>query len=59
MVFNEISFNQDYWKTKTEAEFIEQEKHHGLSVEQMKEAFALMGGKPGKVDEVITDDENL
>lgn len=56
MVFNEISFNQDYWKTKTETEFIEQEKHHGLSVEQMKEAFALMGGKPGKV---IIDDENL
>ena len=42
MNYNGINFNQAHWQTKTEAEFIAHESHWGLSVKQLKEAFALM-----------------
>lgn len=42
MIYNEIGFNQEYWQTKTEAEFIAGEGHHGLSLAQLKEAYSLM-----------------
>ncbi len=48
MVYNGINFNDGYWKTKSEADFIEHEAHHGLSEAQLKEAFALMNPKPEK-----------
>lgn len=46
MVFENIAFNESYWKTKSEAEFIAGESHHGLTKEQLKEAYAIMNPKP-------------
>lgn len=46
MIFEKINFNEAYWKTKTEAEFIAHERHHGLGEKKLKEAFALMNPKP-------------
>lgn len=42
MVFQGIGFNDEWAKTKTEAEFIAHESHHGLSEKQLKEVYALM-----------------
>lgn len=42
MTFEGITFNEDFWKTKTEAQFIAHEGHHGLSIEQLQEAFSLI-----------------
>ena len=46
MKYNGISFDSEFWKGKTEAEFVAHEKHHGLSDAELKEAFALMNAKP-------------
>ena len=51
MVYKGIGFNEGHWKTKTEAEFIEHEGHHGLSVKQLKEAFSIMN--PVKKDQPV------
>jgi len=45
MNYNGINFNAEYWKTKTEVEFIAHEKHHGLSEKQLREAFSIMNPK--------------
>ena len=45
MVFNQISFNEDYWKGKTEEEFIAHESHWGLTKSQLKEAYSLLNKK--------------
>lgn len=37
-----INFNKEYYKSKTEAEFIAHESHHGLSEKQLKEAYSFM-----------------
>jgi hypothetical protein len=42
MVYNGINF---YPTDKSEADFIEHEKHHGLSDDQLKEVYALMNPK--------------
>ena len=42
MVFNKIDFNEGWVKTKTLAEFIAHEKHHGLSDAQLKEVYELI-----------------
>lgn len=42
MNFNGVNFNKEWAKTKTEAEFVAHESHHGLSEEQLKEAYGLM-----------------
>jgi|JI6StandDraft_1071083.scaffolds.fasta_scaffold1162481_1 hypothetical protein len=39
MVINGVSFNDDWVKTKSLKQFIEHEKHHGLSDEVMKEYY--------------------
>lgn len=49
MVYNNINF---YPTDKTEAEFIEHEKHHGLTEKQLKEAYALLNPKKKKEKEV-------
>jgi hypothetical protein len=36
-----VSFNAEWAATKTEKEFIEHERHHGLSDAQLKEAYKL------------------
>ena len=41
-VYNGIHF---YPTTKTEAEFIKHEKHHGLTEAELKEVWALMNPK--------------
>ena len=46
MVFENISFNEDFWKTKSEAEFIAGEAHNGLSKDQLKETYAIINPKP-------------
>lgn len=52
MIFEKINFNEDFWKGKTEAEFIAHERHHSLSEKQLKEAFALLNPKkPERVKE--------
>lgn len=48
MNFEGVNFNEVFWKTKTEAEFIAHESHHGLSEKQLKEAFGLMNPKRAK-----------
>jgi membrane-bound lytic murein transglycosylase B len=40
MLFENVNFNESFWKTKTLEEFIEHESHHGLSEDQLREAFA-------------------
>lgn len=42
MLFEEVNFNASHFKGWTEAEFVKHESHHGLSKEQLKEAFALI-----------------
>lgn len=42
MKYKGIDFNKDFWKTKTEAEFLAHEAHHGLTEEEMKKAFSMM-----------------
>jgi len=54
MVFNGVNFNTEYWKTKTEAEFVKHESHHGLSETQLKEAYKLMVPEVKKVDKKDT-----
>lgn len=46
MNYNGINFYSENLKDKTEKEFIEHEGHHGLTKEQLKEAYALMKPKP-------------
>jgi hypothetical protein len=48
MVYEHVSFNEAFWKRKTEVEFLKHEAHHGLTEEQLKEAFALMNEKPAE-----------
>jgi len=36
-----VVFNADWAATKSEKEFIEHEKHHGLSDTELKEAYKL------------------
>jgi len=45
MTFEGITFVDESCKTKTEAEFIAHESHHGLTEKQLKEAFAIMNPK--------------
>lgn len=45
MIIEGINFNEDHWKDKTVAEFIEHEKHHGLTEKQLKAAFAIIQPK--------------
>jgi hypothetical protein len=37
-----VNFNTAHYKSKTEAEFIAHESHHGLTEKQLKEAYSLM-----------------
>lgn len=39
VTFEGIAFNADWVLTKTLDQFIEHEKHHGLSKEKMKEIY--------------------
>jgi hypothetical protein len=48
MIYEGINFNEEWAKGKTVAEFVEHEKHHGLSEKQLKEAYKLMVPKVKK-----------
>lgn len=37
--YKHVAFNAEWVKTKSFEEFYEHEKHHGLSKEEMKEAY--------------------
>lgn len=41
VTFEGITFNADWASTKTEKEFVEHEKHHGLTDAQLKDAYKL------------------
>jgi hypothetical protein len=41
MKFEGISFNSKWAASKTEAEFLEHEKHHDLTEAQLKKAYSL------------------
>ena len=49
MNYEGVNFVEDSCKGKTEAEFIAHESHHGLSVAQLKEAYALMNPVKEKI----------
>ncbi len=42
MTFENVTFNLEFWKGKSEAEFLKHESHHGLSKEQLIEAFKII-----------------
>ena len=58
MKYNGISFDSEFWKGKTEAEFIAHEKHHGLSEAELKEAFVLINTKSKEEVKVKTHSSN-
>lgn len=45
MNYNGINFNEAFYNGKKFEVFVKNEKHHGLTDEQMKEAFELMQTK--------------
>ncbi len=45
MKIENVNFNEDFWRDKTESEFIAHESHHGLSKAKLKEVFGLMHPK--------------
>lgn len=49
MKFENVSFNDSFWKGKSKAEFIAHESHHGLGEKQLEEAFDLLN------PEVVSD----
>jgi len=57
MVYNGINFYEESWAGKTEAEFLEHEKHHDLTTKQLKEAWALMFPKKEKKSEGVKNDD--
>ncbi|HUR65463.1 MAG TPA: hypothetical protein VMZ03_03865 [Chitinophagaceae bacterium] len=50
--FEHVRFNATWAATKTEKEFVDHEKHHGLTDAQLKEAHKLCkeAVKPTKAD---------
>ena len=52
MTFEHVTFNATWAATKTEKDFVEHEKHHGLTEAQLKEAYKLCKEaiKPAKVE---------
>lgn len=45
MTFDNVDFNEKFWKGKSKAEFIASESHHGLSEKQLEEAYDLINPK--------------
>lgn len=58
MNFQGINFNDEWVKTKTEAEFVDHENHHGLSPDQLKECYALIVPPVAKVGKNKTLNES-
>lgn len=52
---NKVWFNDVHWKGKKLSEFLEHEKHTGLSVEQLTEAFGAMN-PPAQAKPKANDD---
>lgn len=57
MKISNVDFNDQFWLNKTLAQFIQGEKHHGLTEKQLEEAYYLINplknqpvntGKPDK-----------
>ena len=42
MTFENVTFNVNFWKGKSETEFLKHEAHHGLTKEQLKEAYQII-----------------
>jgi hypothetical protein len=42
MTFNGVTFNHLYWVGKTLQAFVKHEGHHGLTINQLEEAFYIM-----------------
>lgn len=60
MTFENVTFNAEYWRDKKEHDFVKHESHHGLSVEQLKEAFKIIkGNTPQQEPEKKKDDADF
>lgn len=42
MKFQHVDFNENHWKGKSKQEFLASESHHGLSEQQLEEAYFLI-----------------
>jgi hypothetical protein len=59
VVFEGIGFNKELAAAKSLKDFIEHERHHGLSDDQLKEVHKLCGGKSkGKKEEKTDEDQS-
>lgn len=50
MEYKGFKFNEEFWKMKTEQQFIDHEAVTGLSVEELKEAYKLMTEMPSSLE---------
>lgn len=41
MLYNHVAFNSEWVASKKFSEFVEHEKHHGFTPEQMKDIYSL------------------
>jgi hypothetical protein len=48
MIFEEIWFNDEFLKGKSQAEFKKEVAMHNLSEAKLKELYAIINGKPQK-----------
>jgi hypothetical protein len=42
MKYDNVDFNEKFWKDKSKAKFIAHESHHGLDEKQLEEVFDLI-----------------
>lgn len=54
MIYEGINFYPSSVEGKTETEFVAHEKHHGLSVAQLKEVYKLMNPKKKTKDSSLS-----
>lgn len=57
MVYNGVNFNKEFWDGKSEARFLKEEAHHGLTDVQLKEAFSLLQTKRNEPNRSPRKDE--
>ncbi len=57
MNYNGISFNHLFWVGKTLQEFVKHESHHGLTINQLEEAFYIINPKKDDDTETIKQSE--
>jgi hypothetical protein len=58
MTYNRVSFNEAWARTVSEEVFVAHEAHHGLSDQQLREAYRLMNPKKKPVPEKGQDHDS-